>query len=578
MNQKITIKFLLYRYKWFLLAIILLSLGSNALNLVVPKLIGDAIDTVPKSSPENINIGITNLKFDSVIWIFGAAIGGFVLSLLELGISVWLSEKFARNMRRNTFLNLSRQPYQYVIKEGSAKIITVFNSDIDNIQDNFTNSLSYLFQSVFLLLGSVALMYTTSWKLATVALLSLPFIVIIFGFIFSKIGKLFKQSQENLTNLNDKVSENINGSMLIRVLSSFQSEKTKYTTTTEDGRRISLGIVRGFSSLFPLITVITSLVTAIFLYFGGQLVVSSELTIGEITAFLSYYSLLITPIFILGFTSQGITQALVSWKRIEPILNAKFEVKDGDHVQKTIRGDISVQNLSLDYEGKTILDNLNFEIKAGQRTAIIGPTGGGKSQLLNLLVGLNQPSQGSISVDGVNLTDWNKGELLSKIGIVFQENLIFNTSFAQNIVLDRSISQEKLNLAIQTAQLQDFVDAQDIDKSIAVTEKGANLSGGQKQRLTLARAIVSEPDLLLLDDFTARVDNQTEAKVYQALSKNYPKTQIIQVSQKIDSIKDYENIIVIMEGQILGQGTHSELMQNCPEYKLIYKNQQVLEV
>jgi ATP-binding cassette, subfamily B, bacterial len=567
--KKVTLRELFNKYKWFLIAITVFSLIGNSLNLFIPRLIGQTIDKTISSSSQAIDSSFIVISLSVVLL-------GLFFSLLEVGFGAWFSEKFGKDIRILTFSNLSKQPYQYVIKEGTANIITVFNSDIENVQQNFTSSLSYIFQAIFLLIGSLILMFITSWKLALVAVLAFPIIVIAFAIIFKTIGTLFQKAQENLTDLNSRIGENINASTLIRVLSSFDQEKNKYLKSVTESKNISINIVKSFSLLLPLILIISNIVTLIFLYYGGRLVSGNELSIGNITAFISYFQLLIAPIFILGFTSQGISQALTSWNRIEKILNADFQIKDGDYKTDKLKGDIEVKNLYLEYEGKKVLDNVSFKIKSGQKTAIIGPTGAGKSQLLSILVGLNQPTNGEVIIDGINIQNWNKASLLQNIGIVFQESLIFNTSFYQNIILDREVSDNKLQMAINTVQLREYVNQSNFDQNRIMDEKGANLSGGQKQRVTLARAIVTSPQIVLLDDFTARVDNDTEKKIRSALEQNYPKTQIIQVCQKIDSIKDYDNIIVLMEGQLLGQGKHEELLIKCHEYKQIYESQQTV--
>jgi ATP-binding cassette, subfamily B, bacterial len=567
-NKKITLKALFLKYKLYLIGLILLSFAANAINLTVPRLIGQAVDKAITSNNQ--------VDFNFIYITFGLIIGGFVLSIAEFTFGVLFSERFAKQLRIDSFTNLIKQPYQYVLNQGSSNLITVFSSDIDNIQENFTTVLTYVFQSIALFIGAITLMFLTSWKLSIVALLSLP--VIIGGFMFSinKVGKYFGLSQQNLTLLNTAISENINASNLVRVLASFNWEEKKFSNYNSQSKDISISIVSIFSALLPFITMVTNVVTVIFLYLGARQVADGELSVGQLSSFLGYYALLITPIFILGFTSQGISQALTSWKRIEPILNADGQAVEGEYSPDKIKGDIEVKDLTLEYEGKKVLDNINFKILSGQKTAILGPTAAGKSQLLNVILGLTKPTSGQVIIDGVDINNWNKDVLLNKVGICFQESLVFNTNIQDNITLERDISQEDIDIALKTVTLDQLVT--DLPQGLAtkINERGANLSGGQKQRLTLARAIVSRPDLLLLDDFTARVDADTEKLIRDAIDSNYHNTQIIQVCQKIESIKDYENIIVLMEGQLVGQGTHQKLLDTSSEYKQIYQSQQTI--
>ena len=566
---KVTIKSLILKYKFYLIGVIILSILANVANLMVPKLIGQAVDKISSdnhSSP------------DSTFFITIAAliVGGLFMALCELIFSVWFSEKFARDLKTQSFNNLTNQPYQYVTTQGPAQIITVFGSDIDIIQENFTSSISYIFQAVILLLGALVLMLTTSWKLTIIAVIALPIIVFGFFFMFSKIGKFFKLSQQNLTELNNTIGENINSANLVRVLDSTSWEERKYFNFNNQSKSISLNIVKAFSFLLPFINLISNFVTVAFLYFGSRYVASSELTVGALTSFLGYFALLITPIFILGFISQGISQAMASWNRVEPILNADGKIIEGSYNPTIIEGQIEFKNINLEFGGKKVLDDINFTIKKGQSTAILGPTGAGKSQLLNILLGLAKPTSGEVIIDNHNINDWNQNTLLNKAGIVFQESLVFNTTFKQNIDMDRNLDEDKIQTAINTSQLKDYANNLPNGLDTSVLAKGANLSGGQKQRLTLARALASSPDLLLLDDFTARVDNVTEKLIRDGITTNYPNTQIIQVCQKIESIQNYDSIIVIMEGQLLAQGKHEELLKTCPEYLQIYKSQQTV--
>lgn len=566
MNQ-VTIKSLFFKYKFYLIAIVLFSFIANGLNLYVPKLVGETIDKLISKQTGDSSIVITL----TVI-----ILSSLAFSLIELVFSTWFSEKFAQDLRISAFNNLVRQPYQYVIKEGSAKIITIFGSDVDNIQENFTNSLSYLFQALVLFIGAAYLMFSVSWKLTIIAILTLPLISLVFSNIFSRIGKLFGQSQINLTDLNNIATETTASSTLVRVLSAFKWEQAKYTNANTQSKDISIKIVKGFSLMIPITTFITNLATISFIYFGGKLFESNELTVGQLTSFIGYFSLLITPIFILGFTSQGISQALESWKRVEPVINANEQAIDGTHTSTKLLGQYELKNVTLEYLGKKVLDNISLTIPAGKKTALLGPTGAGKSQLLNILIGLNQPTSGEILLDGVCLVDWNKDDLLAKVGIVFQDSLIFDGTLNDNIVMGREVSREQLLTAIDTAELSSYISSMEDNTETMLQEKGSNLSGGQKQRVTLARALVTNPDLLLLDDFTARVDKNTEIAIQSKIASNYTNTSIIQVCQKIETIQNYDNIIVLMEGQLVGQETHTQLLESSSEYQQIYKSQQLV--
>jgi ATP-binding cassette subfamily B protein len=238
-----------------------------------------------------------------------------------------------------------------------------------------------------------------------------------------------------------------------------------------------------------------------------------------------------------------------------------------------LNGDVAVRNVSLAMGGKTVLKNVSLTAKAGTRTAVIGPTAAGKTQLLNLLIGMLKPSSGTIEYDGRNLDEYQKQSLHLQVGLVFQDSILFNLTLRENIAFSKTVTDEALRKAIETAELADFVNSLPEKLDTIVSERGTNLSGGQKQRIMLARALALNPRVLLLDDFTARVDTKTERKILENVHENYPGITLLSVTQKIASVEDYDQIVLLMEGEVLGSGTHAELMESSPEYLQIYESQ-----
>jgi ATP-binding cassette subfamily B protein len=232
-----------------------------------------------------------------------------------------------------------------------------------------------------------------------------------------------------------------------------------------------------------------------------------------------------------------------------------------------------MQNISVIYGDKPALKNISLRIQPGTKTAVIGPTAAGKTQLLHLLTGLIQPASGSILFDGININDYDKETFQHQIGFVFQDSVIFNMSLRENIAFNEKVTDDSFVKAIETSELNDFIDALPEGLDTIVSERGTSLSGGQKQRIMLARALALNPKILLLDDFTARVDSQTEQKILDNVTRNYPGITLLSVTQKIASVMDYGQIILLEEGEILARGTHEQLMDTCPEYVQIFNSQ-----
>jgi ATP-binding cassette subfamily B protein len=416
------------------------------------------------------------------------------------------------------------------------------------------------------------LLILINWKLALAVISIVPVIGGTFFIVLRKVRVLFKRGRENIDALNKIINESIMGSALIRVLNSQQPESIKFLETNKISLNLGMSILRLFATLIPVIMFVANLAVVTILALGGHFVVVGSMSLGNFAAFNSYIALLIFPILMIGFMSNIIASATASYQRIQVVLEAPEPPETGT-ITSNIKGDIRVNNVSLLYGEKPVLKNISFSVKAGSKTAIIGPTAAGKSQLLNLFTNLILPSSGSIEFDGISMERYTKDLFHSQIGFVFQDSVIFNMSLRENIAFNDRVTNEALEKAIATAELTDFIESLPQKLDTIVSERGTSLSGGQKQRIMLARALAINPGILLLDDFTSRVDRKTENTILCNLENNYPGLTLISVTQKIAPVKHFEQIILLMEGEIIATGTHKELLQSSPEYAQIYSSQ-----
>jgi ATP-binding cassette subfamily B protein len=393
-----------------------------------------------------------------------------------------------------------------------------------------------------------------------------------FSVVLRRVRKLFLKAQEAIDWLNKVINESILGSALIRLLNSQQHEYEKFLAATTAARDISLSILRLFASLIPVITFAINLATLMILTIGGRFVIRGSMTLGEFTAFNSYLSILIFPVIMIGFMSNLMAQAGASYMRLSRVLEAP-DVKDTGELVADLRGDVSVRHVVVTLGGKTVLKDVSFEAPAGTKTAIIGPTAAGKTQLLYLLTGLLKPASGSIEYDGRNIDEYKKDRLHAQVGFVFQDTIVFNLTLRENIAFSKTVTDADLEKAIATAELKDFIETLPGKLDAVVSERGSSLSGGQKQRIMLARALALNPRVLLLDDFTARVDATTERQILENVRRNYPGITLLSVTQKIAAVEDYDQIVLLMEGEVLATGTHRQLLETSPEYVQIYDSQ-----
>jgi ATP-binding cassette subfamily B protein len=554
---------LLKPYSGIVTILIIMALLGSGINMLIPKIIAHGIDAF---SGGHFEVRLIVTQFLAA----GAAI--FIFTSLQNIIQTYASEKVARDLRTKLSDKISRQSYAYILKSNPSRLLTNLTSDIDSVKMFVSMAFVTIISSVFVIVGTSILLIMINWKLALTVISIVPVIGGAFFIVLRKVRVLFKRSRENIDVLNRIINESIMGSSLIRVLNSQQPETIKFLETNLVSRNLGLSILRLFATLIPVIMFVSNLAVVTILALGGHFVVAGTMSLGNFAAFNSYLFLLIFPILMIGFMSNIIAQATASYSRINDVLEAPVQGETGT-IDSNINGDILVKNVSLFYGDKPVLKNISFSVKAGSKTAIIGPTAAGKSQLLYLLTNLVSPDSGSIEFDGISADKYTKEQFHTQIGFVFQDSVIFNMSLRENIAFSDKVTDESLEKAISTAELTDFIDSLPQKLNTVVSERGTSLSGGQKQRIMLARALAVNPKILLLDDFTSSVDRKTENKILCNLQNNYPDLTLISVTQKISPVRHFEQIILIMEGELIATGRHKELKESSPEYAQIYSSQ-----
>jgi ATP-binding cassette, subfamily B, bacterial len=558
-----TIFGLLKPYSGMVAILIVMALLGSGINMLIPKIIAHGIDSF---SAKRFDVGSVIFQF------LLAASLIFLFTFFQNILQTYTSERVGKDLRTRLSDKISRQSYAFVLKSNPSKLLTNLTSDIDSIKMFVSMAFVTIISSVFVIVGTAILLTLINWKLALAVISIVPVIGGAFFIVLKKVRVLFKKGREVIDSLNRIINESIIGSALIRVLNSQQPESIKFLETNLVSKNLGLSILRLFATLIPVIMFVSNMAVVTILALGGHFVVAGTMSLGNFAAFNSYLLLLIFPILMIGFMSNIIAQATASYGRINEVLEAPPEAKAGT-IDSNIKGDIVLRDVSLFYGDKPILKNISFSIKAGSKTAIIGPTAAGKSQLLYLLTNLISPSSGSIEFDGIPTDNYTKELFHSQIGFVFQDSVIFNMSLRENIAFNDKVTNESLEKAIATAELGDFIESLPQKLDTIVSERGTSLSGGQKQRIMLARALAINPRVLLLDDFTSRVDKKTENKILCNLENNYPGLTLISVTQKIAPVRHFEQIILLMEGEVIATGTHKELKESSPEYIQIYSSQ-----
>jgi len=554
---------LLTPHRKLIIPLIVLALAANALTLWLPRLLARGIDSFLRAG-----------SITAILWEFSVA--SLIIFLLTYGQSIlqtYASEKVARDMRKDLSEKISTRSFAEVQEITAAKLLTNLTSDIDSIKNFVAQAIVNITSSVFLILGASILLISINWKLGLAVLTVIPVIGGTFFVILGKVRTLFLDAREVIDWLNKVINESILGAALIRVLNSQKFEQSKFSEANGKARDVGTKILKLFSTMIPIITFASNMATLIILVIGGRFIINGSMSLGDFASFNSYLIILIFPILLIGFMSNIIAQAQASYDRIAKVLESSNPKQDGT-VKEPLKGGITIENISLRYGEKSALKNVSLEIKSASKVAIIGPTAAGKTQLLNLLIGLIEPTSGCVLYDSRDIGEYQKENLYKQVGLVFQDSIVFNISLRENIAFNTDVTEEALQKAIETAELADFIRTLPQELNTVVSERGTSLSGGQKQRIMLARALAINPKILLLDDFTARVDTNTEKNILDNIFKNYPGLTLISVTQKIASVESYDLIVVLMEGEVIATGSHEHLLKTSPEYVQIYNSQQ----
>lgn len=544
-------------------ALVALTLLGNGLLLLVPWLVARALDEY-QAGTLNVDVATRNLLLVSI--------GMCLFAYLQSVVQTVAAEHVARDLRAKLMATISTQGHAFIQDISAGALLTHLTSDVDAVKLFVSQAIATLIASVFLIIGASALLLSIDVPLALAVLAIVPVIGVTFFLVLRRVRALFTKSQEAIDWLNKVINESILGAALVRLLNSQAHEHDKFTRANAEARDIGLRILRLIALLIPVIVFAVNVATLLILMLGGRFVIAGSMSLGEFLAFNSYLSILVFPVIMIGFMSTVMAQASASYLRLSRVLDAPEGVEPGT-LRADLSGHIALEHVTLTLGGKAVLRDVSFQAAAGTRTAVIGPTGAGKTQLMYLLARLVRPTSGTVRYDDREVDAYDAQTLRGQIGLVFQDSVVFNLTMRENIAFSRTVTDDDLRKALRTAELTDFVDGLPDGLDTVVSERGTSLSGGQKQRVMLARALAINPRVLLLDDFTARVDVTTAATILDNVHREYPGLTLVSVTQHIAPVEEYDQVVLLMEGEVLASGTHDTLLSTSPEYAQIYDSQ-----
>ena len=532
---------------------------------------------------EIIDVGIANANFDIILNVglkmMGLAILGLLFGMIGLVFPSQASNNFALRIREEVFAKIQTYSIKNMGEFKSSSLVTRLTNDINFLQRAVMMSLRMLVRAPVFLVSTVVLTYLTSPELSLVMFGAVFILSIIFFLVVRQGFPRFMKLQDQIDKMNRKIQESL---MNIRVIKSFvreEDENKTFKEENEDLYKVSVHANILMTIMNPALIAAINFATIVVVYVSGHLIVDFGLIqLGDLLVFVNYLRFTMFSMLMITHVLMMLSRSKASIVRINKILETDSDISsDSDiEVQKEVKGHIVFDNVSFQYykEAECILSELNFEIKPGENIGIIGSTGSGKSTLIHLLPRLIDATEGQILLDGTDIRDMDLKNLRSQFGFVPQHNVLFRGTVAENLKLgNKDASLEDLKKATKAADIYDYIMGEPGQFESIVQQGGSNFSGGQKQRLSIARALVTDPKILVLDDSTSALDAATEARVKESLDKLYSDITIINVAQKISSIIDSDNILVLDQGKIVGQGTHDELIKDCHVYQEIYDSQ-----
>lgn len=563
------------QYKKYFILAPLLVVGESLAELLLPYLMGKIVD-----------VGVTGNDVPYML-----AVGGIMVLVAALGIvdgifaakfSAKASQGFGYNLRQALFKKVQTFSFADVDKFSTASLVTRCTTDVKQLQQTAMELTRVLIRAPSLLIISLVICIRMNWKLSITFLIAIPTLLAVVLIVMKFTTYLFEVMQSKIDNLNADVQENL---IAIRVVKSFvrmEHEKKKFKHANDDLMKTSISATIRLSVMEPATRMVLYGTTLAIYWFGGKMVGTGQLQSGQLLSFVTYINNILMSVMMFSMVLMGMTRARACGRRVCDVLNHDPDIKDSEkdtEQEKPIKGDIVFENVSFRYPQSDrkgmVLHDLNFHVPAGSFVAIVGSTGEGKTSLVSLIPRFYDATSGNIYVDGKNVKDYSLRHLRKHIGMVLQSNVLFTGTIRSNLQWGAPGAEDSVLLeATQDSQAYEFISRFPEGLDTQIDQGGVNVSGGQKQRLCIARAMLKNPSILILDDSTSAVDSGTEGKIRETFYNKYKDTTVLLVAQRISSVQYADQIIVLEDGTVNDMGTHDELMERCKVYQEIYASQQ----
>ncbi|MED1283074.1 ABC transporter ATP-binding protein [Bacillus mycoides] len=529
-----------------------------------------------------IDVGIANRDLNYVIkmglLMIGAAAIGLVGGLGCMMYSTKAAVNFATDIRKDVFAKIETFSSKNRDSFGTGKLLTIVTNDITSIQSAMTMTLRVLVRGPLLFIGSIIIVFVTARDLFPILLVVVPVLLVAIVLIAGQSSGSFKRVQEALDKVNTKLQENLSGVRVIKAYVRQKYEIAQFEKVNTSLTEINIRAIQIISLMMPIIMLVVNSGIVATLWIGGEKVFNGTLQVGAILAFINYLNIILMSLMSISMVFIQIARAFPSADRVQQVLHTEVDITtEGDvYEPKQVGGNVEFKNVSYSYtkNNEYVLKDISFTVRKGEKIGIIGSTGSGKSTLAKLLPRLYDVDQGEICIDDVNVKAYDLQKLRASIGFVPQKALLFSGSIEENLRYGKeNATYDELELASSSACATEFINKLEDSYEYNLTQGATNLSGGQKQRISIARALVRKPSILVLDDSTSAVDAKSEAVIQEALRTRYSGTTTFLIASKISSIIDADKILVLNNGELVGNGTHEDLLATCEVYQEIYLSQ-----
>ncbi|MEE1237728.1 MAG: ABC transporter ATP-binding protein [Turicibacter sp.] len=542
-----------------------LMLLEVAMDLTLPTLLSNIVD-----------IGIANRDIDYVIATGLKMIAFAILGLIGgIGCSVFstiAAVSLGQNLRDGLFAKIQELSFLELDHFKTSSLITRLTNDVTQIQNMVMMGLGILVRAPLLCVGGILMAYQLSHRLSIIFAVAIPIILVFVGLVMSKSFPLFKTMQEKIDKVNNVMRENLLGVRVIKAFTMEEKQRSRFNESNDDLMNQSIRAQKLMIILNPVVMLVVNFSVIAVLWYGGYLVQDGLLETGKIMAFINYLTQIMMSMMMVIMISMNFSRAKASAERIHEVFNTPSSIQEVPNPKMLENYDIEFKNVTFKYHdhSEEVLKNISFKIKEGNQVGIIGGTGSGKSSLVSLIPRLYDVSEGEVLIGGQNVKSLSLHELRDKIGIVLQESILFSGTIGTNFKFGyREATQEELDDVAKDAQASEFIQSKEDGYETVVEQRGKNLSGGQKQRVSIARTLIRNPKILILDDSSSALDMATESKLQLAIKERMKYSTVIMIAQRISAVMDADQIIVLDQGEITGIGTHEELLKTNEIYRSI---------